>query len=250
MEYRQKDGSFSRFPSLIDTLNDSLMKEPILNWLIRALSSSLGKKYVMGITGLLLCGFLIAHLAGNLLLFVGAEEYNHYAHALHEQKALLAVAEVGLFVLFVAHLILAFVTTRENKSARKQDYDVQQSKQGSPLLTFFPHNWMWITGVVVLGFILLHLADFRLEFRNKGPEGEEPFEKAVRLLRDPITFCAYITGVIVLGFHLSHGFSSAFQSLGLSHPKYNKFIKCAGTSFAVLVAVGFASFPLWAVLFQ
>jgi succinate dehydrogenase / fumarate reductase cytochrome b subunit len=153
-------------------------------------------------------------------------------------------------VLFVAHLIIAVVTTLENKSARKQEYDVKQSKQGTPLLTFFPHNWMWITGVIVLGFILLHLSDFRLEWRNAGPEGEEPFDKAVRLLKDPITFCGYILGVVVLGLHLSHGFASAFQSLGLSHPKYNKFIKCAGTTFAVIVAVGFASFPLWAVLFQ
>lgn len=221
-----------------------------MNWLIRALSSSIGKKFVMGITGLLLCGFLITHLAGNLLLYVGAEEYNHYAHALHEQKALLAVAEVGLFVLFLAHLIIAFATTKENKAARNQDYAVKETKQKAPLLAFFPHNVMWITGVIVLGFVLLHLADFRLELRNKGPEGEEPFDKAVRLLHDPITFGGYIAGVLVLGLHLSHGFSSAFQSLGLSHPKYNKFIQCAGTIFAIIVAVGFASFPIWAVMFQ
>ena len=221
-----------------------------MNWLIRALSSSIGKKFIMGITGLLLSGFLIAHLAGNLLLYVGAEQYNQYAHALHEQKLLLAVAEVGLFVLFLAHLVLAVVTTKENKAARQQQYDVKETKQKAPLLAFFPHNVMWITGVVVLGFVLLHLADFRLELRNPGPEGEEPFDKAVRLLKDPITFCGYIAGVLVLGLHLSHGFASAFQSLGLSHPKYDKLTKCAGTSFAVIVAFGFASFPIWAMLFK
>jgi len=221
-----------------------------LNWLTQALTSSIGKKFVMGITGLLLSGFLVAHLAGNLLLYVGPDAYNHYAHALHEQKILLAVAEVGLFVLFLAHLTIATVTTKENKSARKQEYTVKETKQKAPLLAFFPHNWMWITGVIVLGFVLLHLADFRLGLRNPGPEGEEPFDKAVRLLHDPITFVGYIAGVFVLGLHLSHGFSSAFQSLGLSHPKYNKFISCAGTAFAIIVAVGFASFPIWAVLFN
>jgi succinate dehydrogenase / fumarate reductase cytochrome b subunit len=221
-----------------------------LNWLIRALSSSIGKKFILGITGLLLCGFLVVHLAGNVLMYVGAEQYNHYAHALHEQVVLLTVAEIGLLVLFLAHLALAGVTSWENRKSRNQEYAVKETKQGQPLLQFFPHNWMLATGFVVFLFILLHLADFRLEWRNNIAAEEEPFEKAVRLLKDPITFVGYIAGVLVLGLHLSHGFASAFQSLGISHPKYNKCIKVLGTAFAVVVAVGFASFPLWAVLFK
>lgn len=221
-----------------------------MNWLIRALSSSIGKKFILGITGLLLCGFLVVHLAGNVLLFVGAEEYNHYAHALHEQGALLVVAEIGLLLLFLAHMALAVITTRENQAARSREYVRKETKQGKELLAFTPHNWMFVTGAIVLAFVLLHLADFRFEARNHGPPDEEPFDKAVRLLKDPITFGGYIAGVLVLGLHLSHGFSSAFQSLGLSHPKYNKCIKILGRVFAVTIAVGFASFPLWAVLFK
>lgn len=218
-----------------------------MNWLVRALSSSIGKKFVMGITGLLLCGFLIVHLAGNLLLYVGADAYNEYAHALHSQSALLAVAEAGLLLLFLAHLVLAVVTTRENKLARgREDYALKASKQ-KPFLTFFPHNWMWITGTIVLAFVLLHLADFRMGLRNPGSADEAPFDKAVRLLKDPITMSGYLVGVIVLGIHLAHGFASAFQSLGINHPKYNTAIKIVGGLFAAVIAVGFASFPIWAM---
>src|SRR5262249_38959793 len=81
---------------------------------VRALSSSIGKKIVMAITGLALCGFLVAHLGGNLLLYVGEESYNHYAHTLHAQKILLPIAEIGLLVLFVGHIWLALKTKFEN----------------------------------------------------------------------------------------------------------------------------------------
>lgn len=218
-----------------------------MNWLVRALSSSIGKKFVMGITGLLLCGFLVVHLAGNLLLYVGVDAYNEYAHAVHSQPALLAVAEIALLLLFLAHLLLAVVTTWENRQARgREDYAVKASKQKG-FAPFFPHNWMWITGVIVLGFILLHLADFTFELRNRGSADEVPFDKAVRLMKDPITIVGYLVGVIFLGIHLAHGFASAFQSLGINHPKYNKLIFVFGGLFAAVIAVGFATFPIWAM---
>ena len=82
------------------------------------MTSSVGKKFVMGITGLLLCGFLVTHLAGNLLMLVSPDAYNGYAHALHSNELLIKFAEVGLLVLFVTHLYLAFATSRENRQAR------------------------------------------------------------------------------------------------------------------------------------
>lgn len=201
----------------------------------------------MGITGLLLCGFLVVHLAGNLLLYVGADAYNEYAHALHSQAALLAVAEAGLLLLFLAHLLLAIITTWENRKARgREDYAVKASKQ-KLFLTFFPHNWMWITGTIVLAFVLLHLYDFRFERFEQIDSSETPFDKAIRLLKHPVTIAGYLVGVIVLGIHLAHGFASAFQSLGINHPKYNTAIKIVGGLFAAVIAVGFASFPIWAM---
>src|SRR4029077_15657222 len=97
-------------------------------WLVKACGSSIGKKIVMAITGLALCGFLVVHLGGNLLLYVGAEKYNHYAHTLHAQEHLLLVAEIGLLILFAGHIWLAFSTKIENDAARPVGYAMRRSK--------------------------------------------------------------------------------------------------------------------------
>lgn len=215
------------------------------NWFIRALSTTVGQKLVMGATGLLLCGFLTVHLAGNLLLFQGAEHYNKYAHKLHENE-LLPVAEAGLLVLFLLHIILAFTTTRVNTDARAVGYRDKQSKLKNAL-SIQPHNYMFVTGVIVLGFLLLHLSDMRLaewEFRFKFDPAALPADNALQVLRDPISATVYILGSVVLGFHLLHGFQSAFRSLGLNHPKYTPYIEKFGMLFAVLIGLGFASLPV------
>lgn len=218
-----------------------------MNWLRKVLTSSIGKKVQMGISGLLLCGFLVAHLGGNLLLYVpdGGKAYNEYAHALHARKLLLPAAEIGLLVLFAWHLLLAVTTNRENADARPTDYSMKRSKQEPGPIAQPASSVMMTTGVVVLLFVLLHLADFRFELRNHGSAGEEPFAKAVRLLQDPITCVGYIIGTLVLGYHVLHGFQSAFQSLGLNHPKYTPCIQKLSVVFAIIVGAGFASLPLW-----
>lgn len=222
-----------------------------MKWLVNALATSIGKKFVMGLTGLLLCGFLVVHLAGNLLLYVGADAYNHYAHSLHEQKALLLVAEIGLLLLFLAHIVLAIRLTMENRAARKSRYLVQVSKIDGQNFNKLAgaDAWMFVSGSIVLGFILLHLVDFRFELRSELVyEGKEPFQKALMVLQTPLTFGVYIVGALFLGWHLSHGFASAFQSLGINHPKYNGLIRGVSLVFAIAIALGFASFPLWAWL--
>ncbi len=212
----------------------------------------------MGITGLLLCGFLVIHLAGNLLLYVGAEQYNHYAHSMHSQEWLVNIAEVGLLALFAAHLFLAIRLTTENRAARQQRYELKKSKKDDPTTDLHADSWMFISGAVVLAFLLVHLADFRFELRDLDDvayktttaSGEiidkEPFDKAVALLKNPISRWVYLIGSVLLAFHLSHGFASAFQSLGMSHPKYNGLIRVAGIVFAFVVGIGFASFVVWA----
>ena len=226
------------------------------------MTSSVGKKFVMGITGLLLCGFLVTHLAGNLLMLVGPDAYNGYAHALHSNELLIKFAEVGLLVLFVTHLYLAFATSRENRQARGPvGYDQQVTKiedrTFEPRLA--PKNWMFATGAVVLAFVLLHLYDFTLELRTDdsidydattelhGEQVPDAFGKAVSLLKTPLSCSVYLVGCLFLGWHLGHGFSSAFQSLGINHPKYNMLIRYCGVAFAIVISCGFAFFPLWAL---
>lgn len=242
-----------------------------MKWLLKALSSSVGKKFVMGITGLLLCGFLVVHLAGNLLMFAGAETYDHYAHTLHSNP-FLKIAETGLFALFFVHILLAFRVTRENRAARPDQYKRKQSKQTDVVSAVPTSTWMLVSGLFVLGFLVLHIVDMKMEKRPdlaytkpavvaaEGAEaaGDEPaisaaetemvdkspYEKAETVLTNPISMTGYTVGVLFLGFHLSHGFSSAFQSLGWNHPKYNRCIKLCGIGFAVLIAIGFASLPI------
>ena len=218
-----------------------------MNWLGKVLSSSGGKKFAMGVTGLLLCGFLAAHLAGNLLMYVDqtGETYNSYADALHKQVWLVKTAEAGLVILFVSHVCLAITTTRENRAARGTSYEVKVTKIDGQHVEKLAKadTWMFISGAIVLAFLVLHLCDFTLELRPDIDYDKEPFDKAMTLLKSPVTYCVYLIGCLVLGLHLSHGCSSAFQSLGLSHPKYDPFIKWAGVAFAIVIGVGFASFP-------
>lgn len=212
-----------------------------LTWVLRLLSSSIGRKCVMGATGLLLCGFLVAHLAGNLLLFGGQKPFNHYAHMLHSQEWL-PLAEAGLLVLFVAHIYLAFTTAKDNSSARSVEYAVKQTKLPRKMLTLVPaSNWMFASGAVVLGFLILHLIDLRLGLRPDIAHFDEAeaYRNTIEVLSNPYSRLIYGIGVVFLGFHLSHGFAAAFQSLGLSHPKYTPVIKLVGKVFAVAIAVGF-----------
>jgi succinate dehydrogenase / fumarate reductase cytochrome b subunit len=216
-------------------------------WLINVFGTSIGKKFVMAVTGLALCGFLFVHLGGNLLLYVGSEEYNHYAHALHAQKILLPIAEFGLLLLFLGHILLALKTNSENIAARPVDYAMKQSKIEEGRLGAPASSVMYATGIVVLLFLVLHLVDFKFELRHTDQiRGLEPFAKARVLLSDWITLIVYVVGSAVLGYHVLHGFQSAFQTLGCNHPTYTPVIRFLSFIFAVSVAVGFGSFPLWA----
>lgn len=220
-----------------------------MNWLKAALSSTIGRKIVMALTGLLLCVFLLFHLAGNLLLFVGPEAYNAYAHALHSQPALIMVAETGLFVLFVLHLMMALSTDRENREARPKDYAAKKTKIIDRIIPseFAPENWMFATGAIVLLFLIVHLSDFSLGFSlSAQTEGKSSFDKAVIILRDPLRMVIYIVGPLILGWHLAHGVRSSFQTLGLDHPKYNGIFVWGGRLFSAFVGFGFASFVIWA----
>lgn len=226
-----------------------------MSLLLRALSSSVGKKFVMAATGLLLCLFLAGHLGGNLLLYVGPRAYNSYAHGLHSQEWLVKIAEIILLILFVAHIYLAIRTTQENRSARARQYLVKHSKLDvAPHTTSWPMHpeaWMFTSGAIVLAFLILHVAQFTFEIPlpwMRPHSTEEPYSKAIRILRDDLTGIAYVIGCVILGIHLWHGFASAFQSLGISHPRYRPLIKWVGVAFATIIGLGFASFVFFARL--
>ncbi len=207
--------------------------------------TTIGKKLIMALTGLLLIGFVVIHLSGNFLLYIGFENYNAYAQSIHSTK-LLYVAEAILYTLFLAHIILAIQTSRENRKARPEKYALRRSKQDQGPWT--PSAVMFVSGAILLGFLILHLSDFTFLLRLKGPAGESPADKALRILQDPISAPVYFVGSLLLGWHLWHGFQSSFQTFGLRNPKYTPWIKRLGVFLSIVLAVGYASFPVWAYL--
>jgi succinate dehydrogenase / fumarate reductase cytochrome b subunit len=210
-------------------------------WLRRTLSSSIGKKLAMAVSGLLLIGFLIVHLSGNLLIFADDQgrAFDEYARKL-DDNPLLPIAEIALLALFVVHIALALRVTTENRDARRIGYGVRNSMGAKTLAS----STMIVTGSLVLIFLIVHLADFRI---GKLFAEARPFSLAAmvrRRLHEPLGAAIYLAGVLALGVHLRHGFRSAFQTLGVNHPKLNPILVRVGWALAVILAAGFAAFPI------
>ena len=235
----------------------------------RLFASSVGKKYVMALSGVLLIGFLVAHLAGNLLIFKGSDAYNAYATKLHALGPLLWAAEIGLVALFGAHIVYALWLTATNRASRGgKDYEVRYtSKQRTSFLNLAPRAWMAISGSIVLAFLVLHMVDMRFglrdvldptfgEYVDEGLEDEtgrpliDRYGRAVQVLGTPLSFGLYTVGAILLGFHLAHGASSWFRSLGLSVAGVQGLLNKAGVTLAVVLAAGFASIPIYVWAFD
>ena len=213
---------------------------------VNILSTTIAQKVIVGLSGLMLCGFLIIHLLGNLLLYDptnGYEAYNHYAHALHSM-ALLPLAEIVLLALFVAHVVITVMLVLRNSKARPEGYAVKRSKRGKNAA--IAHNVMHLTGFVVFAFVVLHLLDFRFAVRYPNDPGMNRAERAIMVLHDPISATIYTLGSLLLGYHLYHGVNSAFETLGAGNARVTPYLRLIGAVFAVIVALGFASFPIWA----
>ena len=233
-----------------------LSKVPGIGPFIRVCSTTVGQKILMACTGLALCGFLVAHLAGNLKLYAGEQAFNDYAHALHSLGPLLAAAEVGLFATFVAHIGLAISTAAMSRVARQKDYAVKETKQGIFVLpSGGASSWMLLTGILVLVFLTMHITDMKLKANpgvdyspafnsEKVPDNEYRAVKAV--LTTPVNAVVYFVGIFALGIHLSHGFRSALQTLGVHHKRWNLLLKIVSIVFAWSIAAGFISLIAWA----
>lgn len=206
------------------------------------LLSSIGKKAVMACTGLFLCLFLVEHLYGNVLLYAndGGAAFNEYSHsAVH--NILIRIIEIFLFAAIIIHVWQAIVITRDNAKARPIKYAVPTSHAGS---SWFSRN-MGITGSIIFFFIVIHLQHFFLPYRITSMEDNVTLAMLVKAgFSNPIYVAIYVVGITFLFFHLSHGFRSAFHTLGLDNKKYTSFWKTAGTIFAWLMWIGFISFPI------
>ena len=189
-----------------------------MSWFIQTCSSSLGKKYIMAISGLMLGCFLLVHAAGNSTIFWGRNAFLSYAEHLHSLGPLVVVAELMLLSIFLIHIITGISLFLQNLQARSDRYAVSKTSGGRT----WGSRTMPYTGAAILIFILLHLFNVRFTDPNV------PVADIVGgVLGNPLYTLLYTTGMSVLALHISHGFWSLFQSMGVNHPRYNQFIKVA-----------------------
>ena len=215
-------------------------------------SSSLGKKYLMALTGLFLCSFLVIHFLGNITLYTDPVQFNEYTRFM-SSNPIIRVMEIVLVAGFLTHIIDAIMLTRANKKAQPVKYAMDK-KQSS----WYSRN-MGLTGSVILAFLVLHLKSFWYGYKFGSPAYAT--DSAGLPIKDMYTMVVeafgefwysgiYVVAVTLLGIHLNHGFQSAFQSVGLRHKKYTPTIKMLGTAFSILISLGFVSFPIYFFIIQ
>jgi len=208
----------------------------------RFLSSSIGRKVVMSLTGLALIGFLVSHLAGNLLLFAGEGRFNEYAHMLVSNPAIY-LAEAGLLGIFLIHLLNAAMLTLDNTGARGQRY-IARGQAGGPSRKSPFSSLMIFSGLVILVFVPLHIWTFKYGAYYKvadKPGMRDLHRLVVEVFKDPLQVWFYVFALLVLGCHLWHGFGSAFESLGLP---YRNGLRLGCQLLSVLLTAGFMAIPL------
>jgi succinate dehydrogenase / fumarate reductase, cytochrome b subunit len=209
-----------------------------MNWVRQTFSTSVGKKQLMAATGLLFLLFLATHLLGNLSIYGGSAAFIDYATHLHALGKLLVVAEVGMAAALIIHVGTAVVLFFQNRRARPVRYAVDNSAGGRTLSS----QTMPYTGLLILGFIGVHLATFSHHIIDQTTRNI--FQIAVAVFSQKIYLAIYLLGVILVAFHVRHGLWSALQTVGASHPRYSPFIHKLSIVFAVIVGIGFGSLPL------
>jgi len=215
------------------------------------LKSSIGKKFIMGTTGLFLISFLVVHCFINMLIFFndGGETFNKGAEFMGTNWLIRAM-EIVLFAGLILHMIQALVLTMENRKARPVGY---AKVNGAANSSWYSRS-MGLLGTLILMFLIIHLKHFWVLSRftdhiahneyEKLAGQETLFREMVEVFENPIVVLVYCLSMISLAYHLLHGFQSAFQTLGLNHRKYTPMIKKAGIVFSIVISLCFASMPL------
>ena len=222
-----------------------------MSWITNTLTSSIGRKATMSLTGLFLVSFLLVHLSGNFLLFKGDEgaAFNLYSNFM-STAPIIRVLEIGLLAGFLIHMITALLLTNKNKAARPVGYAVSNNNKK---VTWFSKN-MGLSGSIVLVFLIIHLLNFYFPYHYatmryvniEGEEYKDMFFLVATVFKQEWWYSVlYLLALVLLGFHLQHGFASAFQTLGIEHKKYTPIIEGLGNILSIILPLGFATMPLY-----
>lgn len=212
------------------------------------LRSSIGRKWIVALTGLILVGFVAGHLVGNLLVFVGPDALNEYAVFLHHflHGGAIWIARIVLLASVGAHIYFTILLTRENRAARQQRYAVEVTQNASS-----GSRWMIWSGLLVLAFIIFHLLHYTVRidagFRDLPLDSEGRFDvyrMVVLGFSNPLVSLFYAVSIAMLCWHLSHGVSSMFQTLGIATPHTRQLFDRVAIAFSAILFVGYVSIPL------
>ncbi len=214
-----------------------------MNWLTTFMNSSIGKKFTMGISGLLLCLFIAQHLVANMMLFGGEALFNSYVETLSAFKPLVRIIEFIITIIFVSHIINGIRLTLDNKRANSSSYNVNAGAE----ISSFSSRTMAITGSVIFIFVVTHLATIWYQFQlihDSGSYYHIVLGDEVGF-GNPIYAAFYVVAMILMGVHLKHGFQSAFQTFGVSDSRYKGLIEKVSMIFWLVIPAGFTWIALW-----
>jgi succinate dehydrogenase / fumarate reductase, cytochrome b subunit len=215
-----------------------------MSWVTKTLSSSLGRKLIMAVTGLSLIAFLIVHCGINACIFLndGGHTFNEAAEFM-ANNLFIRVTEVGLMAGFIIHIVDGLMLWKSNTDKRPVKYAVVKGEANS---TWYSRS-MGLLGSLLLIFLVIHLRHFWVvsRFTDEITGGSTTlFAEMQAVFANPLPVALYVLGCISLAYHLMHGFQSAFQTMGWNHPKYTPFIKALGTGFSIIVPLIFAAMPI------
>lgn len=204
-------------------------------------SSTIGKKVVMAVSVLVLCGFVIAHMAGNLQVYLGPEALNGYAETLRHYPALLWAARIGLVVAVTLHVWSAWSLTQMNRAARPVGYREHANRAS----TYASRTMRW-SGVILLLFVVYHLLHFTFGARSVHPRfvPGDVYHNFITGFQNPLVSAFYILAMLALGLHMYHGVWSMMQTVGLSHPRYNRWRQAFAATITFVVVAANVSFPV------
>lgn len=215
--------------------------------LSRVFSSSIGTKLLIGFTGLLLVAYMVLHVFGNVLIFLGRDTFNEYSHFLISNPLIVPI-EIGLLLVFLLHIVKAITMWRQNQRARPVPYE-KKERAGRTSRKGLASSTMIASGLLLLLFVIVHVKQFKFGtfYLALGSDSvRDLYRTEIEVFRNPLWVGFYVIGTLLVGLHMSHGVSSAFQSLGLDHARYSRRLVTGGILLAVLVAGGLAIIPVWA----
>lgn len=211
------------------------------------LRSSIALKLLMAVTGLLLVGFLYAHMIGNLKIFVGAQDFDHYAHWLRTigvpllpETWYLWIQRFVLTAALIAHIVAAAILTRRARKARPVRYAHRTKVQGS----YAARTMRW-GGVIIALFVIFHILDLTTGTLNPIGDREHPYANVVADFAPARWYVTlfYTLAIVSVGFHLRHGLFSAVRTMGQSSPRGERVARAVALLLSVVLVVGYLSVP-------